>query len=297
VSIHGGKRGKPFSINSENRDIPVAERIRAAADRLDRVLREADDEQLDRLTRHPHIGRKRGPHHLNAIRPTAAAIVLATRLAEQTITPLTAALRGRDHPLVIGNGWHIGEPVMDIGVGADFGIPLLGACSVEAMIAFSRMRIATEHESFEQVKDDLSIRLTGLIAAEHVLWDLASKHGGPSPTLPYAYRYRALEWLWAPNASRRGDGVGLCLRCGTTIRRKLAPRVDPRCPHCAKESRTARVWPDHAIAPAEQGTWWLRCNTAGCSNAFVSSAQARRCPYCKTARITPVRRRSWERPE
>jgi hypothetical protein len=269
VSVHGAKRAKPFSINSENRDTPAAKPIRLAAERLDRLLDEADDERLDRLARDPHIGRNRGPHHLNAPPPTAAAISLATKLVEQTITPLTAALRGRNQPLAIGNGWNIGEPVLDISLGTDFGIPLLGACSAEAMIAFSRMRIATDLGSLEQVNEDLSIRLTDLIEAEHDLWDMAWKHGGLSPTLPYAYRYRALEWLWTAAASKHGNGVALCIRCGTIILPKRAPRVDPRCPACAKESPAAREWPANAIAPAEQGTWWLQCQAAGCRTAYV----------------------------
>jgi hypothetical protein len=171
-----------------------------------------------------------------------------------------------------------------------FGIPLLGACSPETMIAFSRRRIATEYGEFEQVREAFSISFTELIEAEHDLWDLAWKHRGLSPSLPYAYRYRALEWLWTPDASKYGNGVALCIRCGTIIRRKRAPRVDPRCPSCAKESPDARVWPDHAIAPAERGTWWLQCQAAGCRTAFVGPKRTLRCPHCKKARITPARR-------
>jgi hypothetical protein len=287
LGLHRAKRNKPFSINSENCDTPAAKRIRAAADRLERKLGEADEEGLDRLARDPAVGRNRGPHHLDATRPNTAAIVLATKLAELSIAPLAAALRARERPLEVGNGWIVGEPLMCIGLGADFGIPLLGACSTDTMFALSRMRIAAEDGSFEQVREDLSIRLTHLIAVEHVLWELAAKYGGLSPTLPYASRYRALEWLWTPDASKDRNGVALCIRCGTIILRKLAPRVDPRCRWCAKEPPAARDWPAHAIAPAERGTWWLRCQADGCNKAFAGRAQAHRCPNCRTARITP----------
>jgi hypothetical protein len=198
VSVHGAKRREPFSINSESRDTPAAKRIRAAADRLDRKLSEADDEELDRLARDPAIGRRRGPHHLDATPPSTAAITLATSLAHQAIRPLTAALRAREEPPTIGNGWIIGEPVEDIGVGAMFGIPLLLACSPDTMFALSRMRIATGYGEFEQVKEVLSIRLTELIEAEHDLWDMA--YEGPGFRLLgviRAVRHWGQCWAWA----------------------------------------------------------------------------------------------------
>jgi hypothetical protein len=111
--------------------------------------------------------------------------------------------------------------------------------------------------------------------------------------IPYALRFAAIEWWWAPDAHFGSTAVSVCLRCGDIRVPRRQPRSDlPLCTSCRRHGENElQTWPTHAIAPAERGTWWLGCLTAGCNNLFLGHAQARRCTQCRSALITPTRRR------
>jgi hypothetical protein len=124
-------------------------------------------------------------------------------------------------------------------------------------------------------------RANRLLLTEIKLWWLAGE-GGFVGAAPYRVRYEAARYLWSPQIA----GCAFCLRCGDQILYLRAARAGGRsAPICARCVRGGSLeWPAHAVAPAERGTWWLRCLAQGCTNAFVGRAQARRCPACRTSR-------------
>lgn len=131
--------------------------------------------------------------------------------------------------------------------------------------------------------------LNAYLRLEIELWRTARKGGYPYPP-PYAVRYETARWLWSPEIA----GFAFCLRCGSELSFRRAARSEStrnlRCGACSRDKDPSN-WPDYAICPAERGTWWLRCRADGCSNAFVGHTQARRCPYCRSSRLTPARRK------
>jgi hypothetical protein len=127
--------------------------------------------------------------------------------------------------------------------------------------------------------------LANALTQESTYWSFAQ--GGPLEIAPYAFRYSATRWVWHPDIHSGARAQGICLRCGTLITRDRPPTVDPLCPHCMSETHR-RTWPNHAIAPAGQGTWWLRCQRAGCT--YKGRAQSRHCDQHKTANLTTSRR-------
>jgi hypothetical protein len=139
----------------------------------------------------------------------------------------------------------------------------------------------------ETVGVNLLRRLNKHLAREAYLWRLA-RMGGFSEPPPYAVRYEAARWLWTPAI----PAVAFCLRCGCDLDFERAVRTgatrDLRCQRCARGKPNA--WPTNAIAPAEAGTWWLRCHAQDCSRWFVGPTQARRCSRCKLSRTTPRKR-------
>jgi hypothetical protein len=277
-------------VNSENRDTPVAMRLRRLADSLDFFFDESSEAQLADLAQEVGLADARGPYRLPDPPPTRESSELAMRLAAESLEPLGRALSALGG-LRFGNGWQTRQTLEPLEGAGSIGLPLLGACSDDAMTALSRMRVASRIDRFAQVRESLEVRLTRFLAIEDLLWDLSAERGGPTRPIPYGYRYRAIEWLWCPQAHRHEGAVALCLRCGAVFMpRRPVTALAPLCSHCAKESPRARRPPPHAIEPAERGTWWLRCAANECGNRFVGRAQARWCPPCRSSRITPRRR-------
>lgn len=132
--------------------------------------------------------------------------------------------------------------------------------------------------------------LNRYLELEANLWWLAREGGFTDPP-PYTVRYATARWLWSPQIA----GVVFCLRCGSEVRYHRAARSDnqrrPRCRTCSRGQDVAS-WPRHAIAPAEQGTWWLNCLALGCRNPhpFVGRRNQARCSECDSSRTTPRRR-------
>jgi hypothetical protein len=314
LRIHGSQSASVLRLHSENRDELWAQRVAQHADVTDAAFGELArrrDNSLDReLEKLKFLGAG-GPNALDAPTPSDDAIDLAYAFARLSIPPLRAAiLEGGGRILVAGGVWWLAAPEvteteMASGVPAlpdetPYGIPLLAACSPEAVPAEhnalavgSRWLVARNLDPLQQLRQDFSARLTRLIAVEHRLWQLAGAHGGPSDRIPYAFRFRTLERFWTPSAHAPGlDACTLCLRCGDLISPSATGRprraLPPLCAHCAKEPRATRQWPDHAVAPDGPGRWWLTC--CACRNLFVAQRQARRCPECRLSAISPGRR-------
>jgi hypothetical protein len=293
-----------------NHDDSVLVRVELSAARLTQALAGLPDPVLFSHLSKLGLGGERGPHRLPLEPPPPAARGLAEAFAEQSIPPLAEALSGRDRisfgPL--GNGhrlWKGHRPIKPLNHGASSaGLPLLGACSDVALAAaFCELCATHMHRAaqadregkdpFVQIRANLRAALTDYLLIEASLWDLALPRGGPTAFIPYAFRFAAIEWWWSPDAHRGRTAISLCLRCGAIWVPRRRPRSDvPLCAACRRHGlKELQAWPPHAIAPAERGTWWLRCATEGCITLFLSHAQARRCPDCRSAQITKSRRR------
>jgi hypothetical protein len=267
-------------------------RLRSYADDLDLMISRVDDHEIERIAERLGLGTERGPHRLRASSPSSDSGTQAAIQAAQSIGPLTTALAALG-ALTFGAGWTTHKPMSETPEGAGIGLPLLGMCSTESVVAATSMLVARQLPKFAPVHTSLDVRLTHFLGFESLLWDLSAEYGGPTPRLPFAYRYRAIEWFWSPDTHRHRDAVAICLRCGDQYHPHRPPKADsePRCPWCAKEPPKARRWPKHAVAPAERGTWWLRCQAPDCATPFRGRAQARHCRECSTAGTTPSQRR------
>jgi hypothetical protein len=134
-------------------------------------------------------------------------------------------------------------------------------------------------------------RLAKYIELEHELWLIAHRYGGPSAQIPYLLRIWLLENLWNADAHANPGSTTICIRCGTRLwraRRRFAGA--PRCTACMKETQQQRAWPEHAVAPAGPGTWWLKCEHPGCTLTYQARRHSHYCPRHTLAQLTPSRR-------
>jgi hypothetical protein len=275
----------------------IWERIRRAAVALSVLLARLPAVDLEGYVAELGLAEARGPHRLPLPPPRAGAVRLAKTFAEQSIQPLSQAFESRWAGVTFRGGWkgHAPEQLLDGAAG--LGLALLGACSEESLAAAACTIVAVEayrgnEDPFVKVRSQLRTARTQFLLIETSLWDLAARHGGPAPFMPYALRFAAIEWWWAPEAHRAQTAVSLCLRCGSIYVPGRLPRSAlPLCSNCRRTGeKDLRQWPAHAIAPAERSTWWLRCAASGCTNLFLAHRQARRCPHCRLELITPTRR-------
>ncbi|MGD0713105.1 MAG: hypothetical protein ABSB24_02825 [Gaiellaceae bacterium] len=290
----GAQSGRGLAINSENRDTPFAKPIREAADNLDKLL--ASQRAME-IIRRTGLDTARGPYRLPQPFPSKESCRLAAVLVVQSLKPLQQAFGNRGRR-TLWDGSVLQAPTeTGDGAGAGIGLPLLGTCSPDTLYAILAMLEARTLPRFDQIHDNLAVRLTHYLRVEDDLWKLAADRGGPSRQIPYAYRYAATEWLWNPDVHRYKDASAICLRCGLIFRPRRPPKAGaPRCPNCAQERPEARRWPDHAIAPAGRGTWWLRClaQDTDCLGAFIGFAQRKRCAKCRSSSTTPSKRHPLE---
>jgi hypothetical protein len=254
-----------------------------------------------------------GPDEYIRLTPTREADDLAIRLAERSLGPLHRALIEEPEYVPDVEVWDVldidGAPAPRVRaarfrptaermsesadrLGLTFGIPLLCSLEPEALPVIAEIllrRFAPGLRPERDLRRELGMRT---VVQEAHLWDMAAKHGGPSPTLPFATRVRALRWWWEPEqdqkpGQRKDPRATLCVRCGSLEIARALRHGAPVCAHCRKDRSLDRP---EAIAPAERGTWWLRCQTPGCSNAFVGRAQARHCAKHRSSRIAPSQR-------
>jgi hypothetical protein len=130
----------------------------------------------------------------------------------------------------------------------------------------------------------LRAQLSMPLLTEHDLWvRIAGEERVPYPFVHDAVRILRRDAAKAGNAS-------LCARCGAALYTRVRGAPAVRCETCAKEPPAAREWPVHAVMPHDKGEWWLTCQAAGCTNAFIGPRQARRCSSCRLAKVTPRKR-------
>jgi hypothetical protein len=288
MDLHLGRRlvGYP-----QNRDSLAIKRVREHADLLDHLLESISEEEQRRIAAQLGLGEARGPNRLASPVPTRKAWRLGEGLARDSLEPLSKALGLLGGSLTVGIRWRV-QPPSELPQYATIGLPLLAASSPDAMEAATKMLVARALPPFEPIRDELEVRLAELIAVEDTLWQFAAEQGGPSGRIPYAFAFRALEWFWSPKVHAGGlRSPTTCLRCGAFMLPRGRIGGLPLCAHCTKNSRARRQWPDHAIAPAGRGTWWLACLAEDCSNAFVGQANFLRCPNCRLSRVSPSKRK------
>lgn len=296
MGAHGGRGGVS---NSENRDDARVEAILAAGRRQEKYLRAvaADPQKSGPVTR-----------QLSApTRPWASRYVPPSSLAWRLARELTWGSLEALHNAIAAEGGTVGLQILDSielhlvapprQIGRTF-LPLLQACSPEevspehnAIDYLARWLAATRNKLFQQELAPLYRSLSALLIVEDYLWQFAAASGGPSPRMPYALRFQALQRLWSSDVSSPRQPVPtLCLRCGDAWVPLRAIAAPPRCRGCAKEPAHARQWPPHAVAPDNRSAWWLSCQAAECSDVFRGPRQARYCPAHRLSNITPGRR-------
>jgi hypothetical protein len=314
VTNHDAQSEKPLRVRSEIANELWIKQLAEHAQALEhgfRTLAGRDDDGLKREVE--KLGRlnRAGPNPIDAHAPSREAIDLAYAHARLSLAPLRKAIEGLPgRPEADGGDIWLAAPerrttpgqIPALPAETMWGIPLLAACSPEtvpadrsALVRAWRWLVARQHRVFIQVREDFAARLTRFLALETVLWQLAAAHGGPSDRLPYAFRFWALSWFWTPAAHQPGFGAcAICIRCGVLIPptatgrpRRTSP---PRCTHCAKESPSARAWPERAIAPDGPGEWWLPCQVAGCDKLFAGWRNEPRCDQHDPSRIARRRR-------
>ncbi len=189
---------------------------------------------------------------------------------------------------------------------ATIGLPLLAAFSPDALDQVLRWRVLAQYRPRIGSHNVNRYRrlVTEAIGVEHALWQIAaSETGNDGLTLPYAYRFFALGWLWHPDAHDGGFAYALCIRCGALLYRNRRPaahrrqaaarrklRPPPLCDHCADESPNARVWPSAAVAPAGPGSWWIKCQHPDCPLIFEATRRSKYCHPHRASRLSASRR-------
>jgi hypothetical protein len=137
------------------------------------------------------------------------------------------------------------------------------------------------------VRASLARRANSLALLESHLWFIATL-GDPEIIPPYAVRFDLARYTW----DRNQPGHILCLRCAAHVHYRRKPRPgtprDGRCRPCSRGR--PNTWPTHAIEPDRRGTWWLHCQTPGCSTAFTGRADQLRCPHCRLDTTTRSKR-------
>ena len=256
------------------------------------------------------------PNPVDAPAPAPAALRQATELTTRVGLPgFQQYVRRFDTPLHLRPGaareagtrtWPVQLPGEFDRHAATIGIPLLAAFSPEALDQVVRWRIAAQDRPrVGRRKANLFRRLvTEAIGVEHALWQIAANEtGNEGLTMPYAYRFFALGWLWHPDAHDGGFAYTLCIRCGALLYRNRRPaahrrraaarqklRPPPLCNHCADEPASGRRWPENAIAPASRGTWWMTCQEHDCKSIFRATRRSLFCPAHHSNKLAASRR-------
>ena len=244
-----------------------------------------------------------GDGSLDGLRPPNKTITLAQLLLEQTIEPLRRALSEytmRRGPLRIRmneTDYELGEPVPVQVEG-----PILFLCA--PLTAHVCRKLVADVASLHVVVNDPSMPMdahaerahfarerTKLIRVEHWLWKQGAKFGGPPSGIPYYFRLLLLVMVWNPVAHAAPGASTLCIRCGTLVHRKRSTLTElPRCATCMKETHAQREWPTHAMAPHDQGRWFLRCQYPDCEMVFTGPRHQKLCPDHTSSRLPPARR-------
>jgi hypothetical protein len=303
------------SYHSENRDAGALAQLRSRATAVDGFLA-ADPSDGRRLEALRVFGRdverdapdmSPWPEPSGRARNVAAHLLVGAleRVArEQRATLLTHLCLGAT-PEGSRREWRVLAPKVS-GAGVVAGLPLLTALCPDVLHYLARQRIAVAlgqpsggpqfHESDRRrFAQNASLAL----ARERLLWEWGADPAAEDVGMPYLFRYLAIRAWWTPEthvAPRRSDTgatfktSSVCLRCGDLVllgRRTVKP---PLCPHCSKEPPAVRTWPDHAVAPAKRGTWWLMCQRDGCDLAFYGRRDRRYCDQHVNSKLAPAKR-------
>ena len=244
------------------------------------------------VARHYGVDTERGPYRLpDRLIPAKEASALAFTLANLSLEPLGRAFAARDRRLD-AIPWQLRTAILIDRSTCKLGLPLLFACSDSAQEVARKRSLSRLGKRLKHQHAYHARQAAKLILWEQLLWHIAADHGGPCSSIPYATTFHALEWFWEPSLHATSDFQVPCLRCGALIEPKRPPRDFPQCEHCTKNSNLRKPWPAHAIAPAERGSWLLRCQAQNCTNWYLGTPQRLRCDTCpKTSDTSPHKRK------
>jgi len=225
----------------------------------------------------------RGPYGLQLDPPAAEAWDLAAKLVVAVVPSIVDTLGDKRVTVPNRNGYAARPPaIIDEELWRAallLGLPLTSMFALECFDA-AWLAVARSQRS-----DAPDARLPSILRVEGALWGLA----GVPP--PYAVRFALTEWFRPRPRTTPARSAGICLRCGRVERRwRWSGEAEPRCENCRKRSKADAAPPTGAIAYGGRGTWWLRCQTAGCANAFEGRRQARHCPTHDRSAMTASRR-------
>jgi hypothetical protein len=230
--------------------------------------------------------------------PTAEADAIAVAIVNAAVPRLASiyaetamrSFRGADG----ATDWLIELPPLRDNLLINFGLPILGAFSSAAAYELSRLLPASRTPVLNPESRQIRRLLTEFLFAENEQWRMWV--GMP---MPYAFRFRAISWLWSPEAHETQRGrepqelrersYCLCLMCGDNLPRRRKPRSGvPLCEYCIKVWK--QPWPSNAIAPIARGQWHLHCEHPGCSSAIAGPGQRKKCDAHQASRLTPSKR-------
>jgi hypothetical protein len=257
---------------------------------LEKLL--AEDDHIDLVAAELGLAGPRGPQANIAPREPQAARRLAVQHAEDALPRAARELRAYGLRTIGLVPWpvELDDPQLDREA-ADIGLPLLGALAPTALHAATRLIFASRLPKPPKDRPRLLAVLTEILLEEIDLWRTAAAAGAQSRQIPYTYRRLLIEWFWNPAAHQARTAYCLCLRCGTPLHTHGHYRTgqhEPRCTPCMKEAD--RSWPDHALAPAGRGTWWLRCSRDNCAAVFEGQRNRRLCDRHQLRKVTPSQR-------
>lgn len=172
------------------------------------------------------------------------------------------------------------------------GLPMTLHCTRHVQPAVPILMAVAHGPDFGRPSRGDALRILGaMIKYEAMLWQVAGNNGGPVGVIPWACRVALLEAFWKPESHERQVSTTVCPRCGEAFDRRYRATSPPLCRACAKESPAQRRWPDHAIAPASRGRWYLRCQAPnGCSAIIDGRRPARFCDRHALRKVSPRRR-------
>lgn len=237
---------------------------------------------------------------LEELLPPRRAQAVATELVKQAIEPLRAAIAhhtARAGPLLVTMNdaeYELEQPTAYEPRRALFAPLTSHACHRLVQAASELHYLMHDPGRNKQLaveRGHYGRERTTLIQVEHSLWAQAADFGGLVDRMPYAHRLTLLFVAWHPSAHEPPGAWTLCIRCGELLyRNRRAFKTFPRCAVCMKETAKQREWPQHALAPHDRGTWFLRCQYPNCEMAFTGPRHRKFCPEHTSSRLAPARR-------
>ena len=137
------------------------------------------DERPAAVLRSYGLDQRRGPFRLPAEAPSASAVELSYALAVASVAPLANAFDVGE-PIAFAPHHEVHRPKSVKLAAARVGLPLLAACSTDAVHEVVEIVAATQAPKLNPQRAMLVEKLSRYLFHESVLWRIAAAGGGPS---------------------------------------------------------------------------------------------------------------------